>query len=385
MAYSPVRPSLFASLKNFLLFPALFLAGAVFLAGCHPAVKDPTDPKFIVAEKGTWQITRGDLDKEVAALLKQHQVTAEQVGPANMPKVETYALQNMVLKKLILDKAATLQLKDVDKEEAAELDKIKQQIPPGQSFDQLLKTAGLTLDDIKKQIHENVLSQKVLEAEAFKKVDPTEQEIDAIYLQYKDKFNIPEKVRASRILILVDDKTSPADKAAKKKAIDKARERVAHGEDFSKVAMAVSEDRYSAPKGGDIGYFARNENEPGFDDVAFTTKQGQLSPVFLTALGYQFLVVTAIQPPGVVPLADARGYISSKLREQKMKEQATAYTTKLLADSGVTYHIVLVDLAAQGNASSPDNAPPPPSSVPDSSASTPPSPAAATTNAVPGN
>ncbi len=160
---------------------------------------------------------------------------------------------------------------------------------------------------MKKQIHEKVLIGKVLEAEAFKNVDPTEQEIDDIYLKNKDSFNIPEKIRASRILILVDDKTSPADKAAKKKAIDKARDRVVHGEDFSKVAMEVSQDRYSAPKGGDIGFFQRGENEPGFDDVAFNTKENAISPVFLTSLGYQFLKVTAIQPAGVVPVADARG------------------------------------------------------------------------------
>ncbi len=56
---------------------------------------------------------------------KQHQATPEQVGPAKMPMVETVMLKNMVLKKLILDKAAALPLKDVDKEEAAELDRLK--------------------------------------------------------------------------------------------------------------------------------------------------------------------------------------------------------------------------------------------------------------------
>ncbi len=66
-------------------------------------------------------------------------------------------------------------------------------------------------------------------------------------MKNKDKFNVPPQIRASRILIIVDEKATPADKAAKKKAIDKAHDRVTHGEDFSKVATEVSEDRYSAP------------------------------------------------------------------------------------------------------------------------------------------
>jgi len=170
------------------------------------------------------------------------------------------------------------------------------------------------------------------------------------------------------------------EKAAKKKAITKARDRVIHGEDFGKVATEVSEDRTSAPNRGDIGFFQRGENpDAGFDDVAFNTKQGVVSPVFETPLGYQFLKVTDSKPAGEIPLADVRPKIADYLRDQKSKEAAQAYVMKLLADSGVTYHIVLVDppaqTAAPADAEAPDNAPP--SDAPDSSATPPPAPAPA--------
>ncbi len=391
MAQFSLRRSVFALFPRFTALPlplAALLSGAVLLAGCHPAVTDPNDPKFIVAEKGNWQITEGELETEVNNFLKQRQATPEQVGPAKMPVVKTAMLKNLVLKKLIMDRAATLPLKDVDKEEASELQRLKGPSTDAQ-FDTMLKTAGLSMDDLKKRIHEKVLISKVLEAEAFKNVDPTEQEIDAIYFKNKDSFNIPAKIRASRVLILVDDKTSPADKAAKKKAIDQAHARVVKGEDFSKVAMDVSEDRYSGPKGGDIGFFQRGENaDAGFDDVAFNTKVNTVSPVFLTPLGYQFLKVTAIQPAGVVPVADARGYISSKLREMKMEQQEQDYAKKLLADSGVTYHLVLVDPPAQAappaGPGEPENgAPPaaPDASAPGGPAQTPEAPSPPATNA----
>src|SRR5471030_1151521 len=127
MAYSPVRRSDFASSLRLLALSALLLAGAAFLAGCHPAVKDPKDPKFIVAEKGDWQVLRGQLNDEIATYLQQQHLTPDQIGPEKMPLLETMMLDNIVLKKLILDKAANLQLKpeDLAKEEAADLDKIK--------------------------------------------------------------------------------------------------------------------------------------------------------------------------------------------------------------------------------------------------------------------
>ena len=376
MAYFPVRRSLFNSSKYFPALPlplgVLLLAGVALLAGCHPAVTDPKDPKFIVAEKGTWQITRADLDKEIANILKQHQATPEQVGPSKMPIVETQILKNMVLEKLVLDRAAALPLKDVDKEEAAQLDTAKQSVPPGQTFDQMLKTAGLSLDDVKKIIHEKVVTHKVLEAEAFKDVDPTEPEINEFYLQHKAEITAPPQVRASRILVHVDEKATVAEKGAKKKIITKARDRVVHGEDFGKVAAEVSEDRSSAPNRGDLGFFQRGENpDAGFDEVAFGTKQGTVSPVFETPLGYQFLKVTDTKPGGEVPLADVRPKITAFMRDQKMKQQSQAYVMKLLADSGVTYHVVLVDPPAQGMPPAGPGAPPPQQAPPAPAASAP--------------
>jgi parvulin-like peptidyl-prolyl isomerase len=179
---------------------------------------------------------------------------------------------------------------------------------------------------------------------------------------------MPPKLRASRVLVVVDQKASPADKAAKKKAITAARDRVAKGEDFSKVAMQVSEDRYSGPKGGDIGYFQRGENEPQFDDVAFSSKVGILSPVFETPMGYQFIKVTETKLGGPMAVAEARASISQYLKQGKVAHQEQAYTEKLLKDSGVTFHMTLVDPPAAPPAGAmmpPPNAggapPPPPS------------------------
>lgn len=347
---------------SFSRLSVLLLAGATLLAtGCHPAITDPKDPKFIVAEKGSWHYTRGELDTEIANLLQQQHATAEQVGPANMPKLETRVLDNIVLKKLILDKAATLPLKDVDKDEAAQLEAAKQQVPPGQTFEEALKTAGVTLEQVKKIIHEQVLIADVLKAEAFKDTEPTEQEINDFYLKHQEAFNIPAKVRVSRILIHLDEKIAPADKAAKKKIIDKAHDRVAKGEQFSTVATQVSEDRSSAPNGGDIGFFEKGVSEPGLDEVAFNTKVGVVSPVFETPLGYEFIKVTDIQAAGVVAVADARPKIEAYLRKQKMGHQEEAYAKNLLATGGVTYHLFAPDVTGS---KSPSPAPGSPSTPP---------------------
>ena len=348
-----LRASSFTS-KNVFAVPTLLLAGVALLAtGCHPAVKDPNDPKFVVAEKGTWQITRGDLDKEIGSYLQQHQITMDQIPVGKRPKLETFMLDNMVLKKLILDRGAAMQLQGVDAETTKELDAIKGRVPPGQNFADELKKVGMTEDELKQRIHDQVEIGMVMDKEAFKDSTPSEQEVSDFYTKHQDKFNMPAQIRASRVVILLDDKTTPADKAAKKKAIDKAHDRVAHGEEFSKVATEVSEVKYSAPRGGDIDWFPRGANEPQFDDVAFNTKTGTVSAVFETPMGFEFLKVTDAKPAGTATLADASPKITNYLTQVKKQDEETAYTDKLLADSGVTFHITLVDLKTPDAPSAP--------------------------------
>jgi len=330
------------------LLPLLGLAAVLAAAGCHPAVTDPKDPKFIVAEKkGEWQITRSELDTQVDTYLAQHQLSPAQVGPSKMPALESAMLDNMVLKKLVLARAAQLPLTD-GKEEAAMFAQLKGGFPSDVEFQAKLKESGMTEEELKQRVHDEVQIKRVFEADAFKNVDPSEEEVDAFYLAHKDKFVIPTSVRASRILIMVNDQMTPAQKAGAKKAIDQARARVVKGEDFSKVALDVSEDAYSKPRGGDIGVFQKGMNEPEFDDVAFNTKPGVLSPVFLTPMGYQFLKVTEVQPGGPVSVADARANIVNYLKQQKMGDQEAAYTKHLLSDGGVTFHLARVELPDAG-------------------------------------
>jgi foldase protein PrsA len=355
------------SLQRIPWLRALPLLGVLLLAGCHPRVTDPHDPNFVVAEAPGWTITRGQLDHELADFLKEKQVPAGKLGGPELAAVETAVLRNMVLEKLLLARAEKQNFKDLDKDEADALGGIKGHFPSDQAFQDKLKQSGVTEDDLKKRIHEQVLIKKLFEAEALHNTEPSEPEVDDFYNGHKNLFNIPPKVRASRVLVMVPETATPEQKAAKKKAIDAARARVAKGEDFSKVAMDASEDHYSAPRGGDIGYFQRGENEPGFDEMAFGSKVGVLSPVFETPLGYQFLKVTENRPAGVLALDDARTAIVENLTRIKVAQQEQAYVQKQLKDSDVKYNIPLTEppadvpsQPASAPAADGSGAPPPP-------------------------
>ena len=386
MVFTPVLRSLAAKGRLFGAGAAI-LASLLLLTACKkPAVtvSDPNDPNFIVASVGTWTVTRADLNKQVDEALSQQGATRAEVPPANLPGVESQVLRYIVLKKLLLDKAATMKLPDIDKQVSDAVDYAKNRNGPKTLSDaelgDLLKSHGMTLDTWKQNLRDIATMQAVLDAGVAQNIQPTDQEIDAIYNAHKDAFNVPPMIRASRVLIQVAETDTPAQKAAKKKQIDAARARVVKGEDFSKVAMEVSQDRSSAPKGGDMGKFQRGENEPDFDDVAFKTKVNTVSPVFLDNMGYQFVKVTDSTPAGVIPLAEARALITPKLAQEKKRVAENAYAMSLLKDPSVQFYLKMIDPGQQ--------MPPPPNGqgggpapAPDQSAGPGPAPSPSETSA----
>ena len=350
--------------KRFSCLSAVFLIGVALLPlGCRPAITDPKDPRFILAEKDGWTITRGELDAAIDNYRKQQPKMYAYMPSATRPLFETGMLDNLVFTKIVLKKADAMQLKDVDTEETTALSRIRSRYPTEDELQKQLQRSGLTFEEVKKNIHEEIVIRHVLEAEAYRDIEPTQQEIDAFYLKNKQYYVTPPKIRASRIVILIDPTMSPADKAAKKKIIDRARDRVVHGEDFGKVAAEISEDHSSAPQGGDMGFFSKNANDPVFDMYAFNAKQGEISPVFETfevPRGYQFLKVTGAQPEGTISKEQILPTITSYLRQVKKGEQVQAYKEKILADKGIIFHFTRVTspLQMQPNIS-PSTAPPP--------------------------
>jgi parvulin-like peptidyl-prolyl isomerase len=87
------------------------------------------------------------------------------------------------------------------------------------------------------------------------------------------------QVRASHIL--VEDEGTAKDLKAKIEA----------GASFEEMAKQHSSCPSKA-QGGDLGWFGKGQMVKPFEDAAFATPQGQLSPPIKTQFGYHLIKVT---------------------------------------------------------------------------------------------
>lgn len=110
-------------------------------------------------------------------------------------------------------------------------------------------------------------------------------------------------VRASHILIRVDQDASPKDSLAAWNKIMNARKRIVGGEDFGKVAAEISEDPSARDqiiagrppvKGnrGDLGYFTVFDMVYPFETAAYSNPVGQVSMPIRSSFGYHIVMVT---------------------------------------------------------------------------------------------
>jgi len=111
------------------------------------------------------------------------------------------------------------------------------------------------------------------------------------YDQHPERYKQPERVRARHLLLRVAPDASEEQVAEVRKRAEAALARIQGGEDFAAVAQELSEDPGSKDKGGDLGFFARGQMVPAFEEVAFALEPGQTSELVKTDFGFHVIRV----------------------------------------------------------------------------------------------
>ncbi|NOR50136.1 MAG: hypothetical protein GQ530_03770 [Desulfuromonadales bacterium] len=149
-----------------------------------------------------------------------------------------------------------------------------------------------------------------------------ENDLEKFYRRHLDQFEILEKVKASHILIKVDEGTDEQTREKKRAFAEKLLEEAKAGKDFAELARINSDDKASAVKGGNLGYFTRGSMVKPFEQAAFNLKPGDISGLVETTFGYHIIKVEEYTEPGVRSLEDAMVEVKEGVRAEKSKQLA---------------------------------------------------------------
>lgn len=316
---------------------SLAVLALAVMAGCEPAQPeanvDSGARKVAVFEGG--EVTLSEVQEfaqqsglgEVDPGSPQFEQVAQQIVPqlVDLEVAKAYAQERGI----------TVSEEEVDREIETIKDQIHQQaqaqgqdISREEAFDQALRQAGLTEEELRRQIRENLPVQKVQERVAGD-AEPSRQQVERFYEENKESQYTTPAQRCVRHILFNKDQEQRAEEVA---------QQLRDGDgNFADLAKEFSQDPGSAEQGGDLGCIGRGETVPNFEEAVFGAGEGEIVGPVETQFGYHVIEVTDVREESTRPLEEVEGEIRQQLASEQRAQEFTEWLQKQKERRDVKY------------------------------------------------
>ncbi|MBT3168376.1 MAG: hypothetical protein HN952_01550 [Candidatus Cloacimonetes bacterium] len=244
----------------------------------------------IIAKVGNNIILESELDEQI-----------QQIKAFNNTELElsNFDILNKIIEtELIIQKAKKegYEINEISIKAMAEqqIQSIASQFSSEYEFKTELKKAGFTVSKLKehytKQIKQQQLQERIINAEIKNKIVTTEAEILEYYNENKENYLRPEMVKLGLIMRSINASTETQKTILEE--MTRIRNEVINGADFQKLAKENS-DCPSAEKGGNLGFFGKGRMVKPFEAAAFKLNIGEISEIVKTDFGYHIIKLNA--------------------------------------------------------------------------------------------
>jgi peptidyl-prolyl cis-trans isomerase SurA len=230
---------------------------------------------------------------------------------------EAAFLEKLIDIKLQIHEARRLGL-DVTTEEVTEaVENIKKKYSlTDNALEESLKKEGLSFEEYKKRLSEQIVISKVVSQQIKNKVVVSEEEVKKYMEANKESFTDGETFKIKQIFL-----GRPKDDADIKVIEDRASiiiQRLKAGEDFSILAEEYSEDP-SGKLGGDLGFIKKSQMAKEFIDALNSMKVGEFSNPFWTEKGLH--IIRLEEKVAAQSTDEARESVLKQLTESQFSER----------------------------------------------------------------
>ena len=306
----------------------------------HAALALPEHTKTqSVATVNTVDIKQHDLDSEILQLKMEMDFRNRSLPKDRIDALKSQLTETLIERELLYQKALERELQVRARWVARALDELKLRLKNhGMSMQDYLSAVGATESELRERVRRGLMVQRLLRREVLRQIKVGEREMQNFYQQHPDYFKGAEQVRARHILIEVP---SNADDDTRNQALRKIQaiaDQLAQGADFGVLALTYSQCP-SKDRGGDLGYFTRDQMIQDFSDAAFRLRPGEISDIVTTRYGYHLIQVLDRKPPSQLAYRYVRDKIERTLRRNKEKAAANAYLAALKKKAIIKRHL----------------------------------------------
>ena len=314
----------------------LLVIVSLVLSGCNRQPDEDT-----LATVNGRKISSSELDKYYKA---QTAGAPAQQNSENADSLKLAILDQLIEKEVLLQRADKLGLSATQDEVDARMSEIKAPYTKEQ-FEQKLREQGLTEDDFRRDVRQNLTITKLFNKEITAKINISDADISNFYNSQKAQFNLIEPLwHLAQILVTVqpnqqvgsnikNDKAQNETEAKRK--IQSILNRLDSGEDFAATAANYSEQPNTAGNGGDMGMIQESQlkSDPELWNALQKLKPGQYTHILTVydnnrrPIGYSIVRLLGKEPAGQRELSDPRVQqaIRQQLRDARSQLLKSAY------------------------------------------------------------
>ncbi len=335
------------------LFSAALILGAIGGPGGPAASAAETNTRpadkikelfgdAVVARGKGWEIKRSELDAALISVKAMAAGRGQTIPPERINGFERQVLDDLIALQLLLGKATEADKAQGKEQFAKSFQKFKTEgkLTDAEFEEKLnpqLRVQGLTREQWEQKRTDQATVSLVLEREM--KISISDDDVKKFYDENPPKFEQPEMVRASHILLSTRDQSTgvelgPDKKEAKHKLAEELLKRARAGEDFAKLAKDYSEDPGSKDKGGEYK-FPRGQMVPEFESAAFSLGTNQVSDIVTTQFGYHIIKLSEKFPAQKVELTKVADEVKEGLKQQEIQKQLPDLIAKLKKEANV--------------------------------------------------
>ncbi|MFH2138728.1 MAG: SurA N-terminal domain-containing protein [Candidatus Omnitrophota bacterium] len=272
-------------------------------------------------------ITQTDVDEILAPIYLQYKSSYQ--GPALIKKMETAKtdiLNQLIEDKLLLQQALKQELTVDEKEIDQLVKKLESNFQTAEEFENILKTQGITLSDLKKRYKEQLLIKKVVGKEILSKILISPKEISAYYDLHKEDFKVPEQVKLRNIFIETSNVAEENLEIEKK--VKDTYEQLKNGVEFVELVEKYSE----APNvvdAGEMGFMKRGSMREEIENAVFDLEPGNFTSPIKTASGYYIFKVEGKKEAQIQPMEKVQNEIRNAIFQEKSKQKLKKWIDEL--------------------------------------------------------
>lgn len=271
--------------------------------------------------------------------------------------IKEKVVNELILKALVDSEIEKRGIKVTDEDFEKELKNVIDKVGSKEELNKILKNRKVSNAEFTEDLKTQIRVKKLIDS--IKKTNISDSEAKNYYKKNIKEFTYGESVRASHILISSDilsfireakkrnknistedlnkkvEEYTTAQKARAEKVLAEVK---ANPDKFEQIAQKNSDDKASGERGGELGFFTKQDMVPEFSKAAFSMKPDTISENLVqTQYGYHIIKVTDRAEAGVRPYDKVKDEIKYYLETKEQIETLKNLTTGLLKNAKIEY------------------------------------------------